>query len=62
MQFVPVGLFMPVAATDVNFHRAMMATAPGQKLYFNRVPCEELDPTTIFSLFHCEIVSNYSCH
>ena len=51
----PVAVFI-----GADFHRAMVATAPGEKLLIGRrlcraPPCEELDPATIFSLFHCEL-------
>ena len=39
-----------------------MATAPGEEL-LRAPPCEELDPATFFSLFHCELrVIIYKSH
>ena len=42
--------------TGADFHRAMVATAPGEKKTPHRAPpYEELDLATIFYLFHCEL-------
>jgi len=38
-------------AMGAVIHRAMVATASGEKLLKMAPPFEQLDPTTIFSLF-----------
>jgi len=38
-----------------DFHRAMVATAPGEKLLIGRRPVRNWTQLQFFSLFHCEL-------
>ena len=49
--------------TGADFHRAMVATAPGEKKTPHRAPpYEELDPATIFFFVSLWTPTNYRCH
>ena len=40
---------------DLGLHRAIVRLPQEKKTPRRAPPCEELDPGTIFSLFHCEL-------
>ena len=50
-----------IEGIDADLNRAMVATAPGEKLLIGRHPVR--NPTFFFFLFHCERrVIIYRCH